>query len=93
MNTNMSHKKADRAVDMTRAPAPVPFLAPGYQTWGILESIRPGPDDLIEVRIEGADLLVGAEILPKIEGHVGEQVTIWNIEGQFHAGVLSPCPQ
>jgi hypothetical protein len=91
MNTNMSPKKADRAVEMTRASAH--FLAPGWQTWGLLESIGPGPDDLITVRVQGKDHLVGAEILPKIEGHVGEQVTVWNIEGQFHAGVLSPCPQ
>ena len=93
MNTNMSPKKADRAVDKARAPAPAPFLAPGWQTHGLLESISPGPDDLIQVRVAGEDLLVGAEILPKIDGHVGEQVTVWNIEGQFRAGVLSPCPQ
>jgi len=93
MNTNMSPKKADRVVEMTRAPAPAHFLVPGYQTHGLLESIGPGLDDLIHVRVAGEDLLVGAEILPKIEGHVGDQITIWNIEGQFHAGVLSPCPQ
>ena len=89
MNTNMSPKKADRVVDKARARAPAPFLAPGNQTWGILESIRPGPDDLIEVRIEGEDLRVGAEVLPKIEGHVGGQVTVWNIEGAFYAGALT----
>ena len=70
-----------------------PLLVPGHQTHGLLESIGPGLDDLIHVRVAGEDLLVGAEILPKIEGHVGDQITIWNIEGQFHAGVLSPCPQ
>jgi hypothetical protein len=88
MNTNMSPKKADRAVDMTRAPAPAPFLAPGYLVWGRLESIGPGPDDLITVRIEGKDHCVGVEILAKIEGHVGQQVTIWNIDSTFYAGVL-----
>lgn len=64
------------------------FLAPGHQTHGLLESISPGPDDLIQVRVAGEDLLVGAEVLKKIEGQVGQQVTIWNIAGRFCAGVL-----
>jgi len=84
----MTTKKADRVVEMTRAPAPAPFLAPGYLVWGVLESIGPGPDDLITVRVEGKDHLVGVEILPKIEGHVGGQVTIWNIDSTFYAGAL-----
>ena len=88
MNTNMSPKKADRVVDKTRAPAPASFLAPGHLVWGTLESIQPGPEDLIQVCIQGINRLVGAEIMPKIEGHVGDQVTVWNIDGTFHAGAL-----
>ena len=68
--------------------ATAPFLTSGNQTWGLLESIQLGPDDLITVRVEGADHRVGAEILKKIEGHVGGQVTVWNIDGTFYAGVV-----
>jgi hypothetical protein len=84
----MKTKKADRAVDMTGAPGPAPFLVPGHLIWGVLESIQPGPEDLIQVCIQGITRLVGVEILPKIDGHVGEQVTVWNIDGTFYAGVL-----
>lgn len=64
------------------------ILMPGKALWGILESIQPGPVDLITVRIAGIDRLVGSEILPRIQEHVGGLVTVWNISGNFYAGGL-----
>ena len=71
------------------ASSPIPLLMPGKLLWGILEDIQTGPEDLIGVTIEGTDRLVGSEILSRIEGHVGSLVTVWNIAGEFHAGVLT----
>jgi hypothetical protein len=59
---------------------------PGKLLWGTPEGIQSGPEDLIQVRISGIDRLVGAEILTKIEQHVGSLATVANIDGEFHAG-------
>jgi hypothetical protein len=93
MNTNMSLKKADRAVDMTRAPAPVPLLMPGTLLWGILGGIQDGPEDLIQVRIAGIDSLVGVEVRARLEPHIGSLAVVGNICGEFRAGGLGSCTQ
>ena len=67
----------------------IPLLQPGNLLWDTLESVQTGPEDLIHICVGGIDRLVGAEILPKIGGHVGDLVTIWNIDGRFYAGVVS----
>ena len=66
----------------------IPLLMPGSILWGTLEAIQPGPEDLIQVCISGTDRLVGAEVLPKIEQHVGGLVTVANIAGMFRAGAI-----
>jgi hypothetical protein len=63
-----------------------PLLMPGRLLWGTLESIQPGPEDLAQVCIAGTNRLVGAEILSRIEQHVGGLATVANIDSEFHAG-------
>ncbi len=80
---------ASSKLEHPTAPDQPHILAPGQWIWGILQDMGTPQGDLLPVRIQDVEALVGSEVADILRPLVGRVVVVMARKGRYFAGEVT----